>query len=178
MMAIGIGVGVVVLLLVLAVVFLGDRRTPLQVMDQEDGADPLKRWARGVYSIVYGKSDPAGNGKAGCRGSLSKFWEINTPEEVRETLVELQGLPENDPAWDLIRVVIVARFAEGAELISKDESWAAIGAVRPRLQQSFVSWQDMAAAYGRAREAAGFDSENLKEARPEAEQIWRAVPFK
>ncbi len=177
-MAIGIGVGVVVLLLVLAVVFLGDRRTAVQVMEQEDGADPLKRWARGCYSIVYGKDDPATKGKKSCRGSLSQYWEIETPEQVRDTLRDLQGLPENNPAWDLMRAVIVARFAEGAELIGKDESWAAIAAVRPRLQESFGSWQDLASAYGRAREAAGFDGDMLKDARPHAELIWSTVPFK
>ena len=173
-----IGIGVLVVVVILAVVLMSDRRSPVQVMDAEDGADPLKRWARGCYSIVYGKSDPGRNAKRGCLGTLAEYWEIKTPEEVQQTLTELQQLPENDPAWDLMRAIIVARFAEGAELISKEQSWATIGAVRPRLQQAYATWSELAAAYGSARQKAGFGSDMLTEARPEAEQIWSAVPFK
>ncbi len=175
-MWIGIGLGVVLLIILVAVLLR--RKSPEQVMQQEDGADPVKRWARGCYSMVYGNSDPGRQSKRSCAGTLAQYWEINTPEDVQQTLAELQQLPENDAAWDLMRAIIVARFAAGAELLSHEQSWALIGAVRPRLQQAFPSWHALADAYGRAREAAGFGSDMLVDARPEAEKIWSAVPFK
>jgi hypothetical protein len=175
-MWIGIGLGVVLLIVVIAV--LAGRKSPEQVMQQEDGADPIKRWARGCYSMVYGNSDPGRKAKRGCVGTLAEYWEINTPQDVRQTLDELQQLPENDVAWDLMRAIIVARFAAGAELLSHEQSWALIGAVRPRLQQAYASWQALADAYARARQAAGFSPDMLADARPEAEKIWSAVPFK
>jgi hypothetical protein len=173
-----IGIGIAVVLAVVIAVLMGNRKSPEQVMQQEDGADQVKRWARGCYAMVYGNADPGRKGKRGCLGTLSEYWEITTPEQVQETVKDLQGLPENDAAWDLMRAIIVARFAAGAELISGEQSWAVIGAVRPRLQQAFGSWQELASAYGRAREAAGFGSDMLTDARPEAEKIWGLVPFK
>src|SRR3954466_9021414 len=102
-----------------------------------------------------------GQAKRGCVGTLVQHWEIKTPAEVQQTLAELQQLPENDPAWDLMRAVIVARFAEGAGLLSKQQSWATIGAVRPRLQQAYANWADLAAAYASARKKAGYDADML-----------------
>lgn len=176
-----IGIGVVaglVLAIVLAYVFLVDHRTPEQLLDQDDGQDPVKRWARGCYSMVFGKDDPAKNAAKGCIGTLRQYWEIESTQQARQTLSELQTLPEGNVAWDLMRVIIVARFAEGAKYLEPSESWAAIAAVRPRLQQAFSSWQELAAAYQRAREEAGFGIEAMTQNRAEAEQIWRLVPYR
>jgi len=167
-----------VVVVVLAFLFLVDRRTPKQLLDQEDGPDPVKRWARGCYAMVFGKDDPAKNATKSCVGTLREYWEIASTAQVRETLAELQTVPEGNLAWDLMRVIIVARFAEGAKYIEPNESWAAIAAVRPRLQQAFGSWQELAAAYQRAREAAGFGVEQMQQNRAEAEQIWQLVPYR
>ena len=178
-MAIGIGIVVGLIVIVgLALLFVVDRRTPRQLLDQEDGQDPIKRWARGCYSMVFGKDDPAKNATKGCVGTLRDYWEIESTEQVRATLAELQTVPEGNVAWDLMRVIIVARFAEGAKYIAASESWAAIAAVRPRLQQAFGSWPELASAYERAREAAGFGTDQMKQNRSEAEQIWQLVPYK
>jgi hypothetical protein len=178
-MVIGIGIVVgLVVVVALALFFLVDRRTPSQLLEQDDGQDPVKRWARGCYSMVFGKDDPAKNAAKGCAGTLRQYWEIESTSQVRETLAELQTLPEGDVAWDLMRVIIVARFAEGAKYIEPNESWSAIAAVRPRLQQAFGSWQELAAAYQKARQAAGFGIEQMTQNRSEAEQIWQLVPYK
>ena len=115
---------------------------------------------------------------------LSREIELAPRDDVHplETIYLGGGTPSRLGTKGIERLMDLVRdrypIAEGAELISKDESWATIAALRPRLQESFVSWQDLASAYGRARAAAGFDGEMLKSARPEAELIWRAVPFK
>src|SRR5262245_28080458 len=98
-----VGVGVLLALVVVGYFVLFDRRSPVQVMDAEDGQDPLKRWARACYSIVNGKHDPAANGRAGCAMVLGRDWNIQSREDLVSTLDELKRVPSANAAWDLVR---------------------------------------------------------------------------
>ncbi len=175
-MYIGIGVGVLVLLVIAVYFFLYDGRTPVQMMEEEDGQDPLKRWARGCYTMVIGRHDPGTFKNAAWM--LENSWEIKNRDEVMETLDELRAEPVEDPAWDLVRVIMVARMGAGAKYITDDECWQAIESVRGPLQQQFDSWESMATAYAKGRAEAGFDNEQLSDNREDAEAIWKLVPFR
>jgi hypothetical protein len=175
-----IAIGVVVVLVVAFAVWfiVVANEPPEKAMEKQDGDDPLKRWARGGYCMVYGSDDPGRLLAASAGHVLSRDWEINTTQEVEETLTALRDLPSGNAAWDLVRAIIVARFAAAAKHISDDQSWSAIASVQNPLQQAYDGWPAMAAAYEQARTAEGFDVSQLEMYRDDAEALWKLIPFK
>ncbi len=174
---IAIGVAVLVVAGIVWFVVVANE-PPEKAMKKEDGTDPLKRWARGCYSIVYGSTDPGRFGSGSAAQVLSRDWEIKTAKDVEDTLTELRGLPSGNAAWDLVRAIIVARFAAGAKHITDEQSWGLVAAVQEPLRATYDSWSSMAAAYGQARTAEGFDASQLEMYREDAEALWKLVPFK
>lgn len=174
-----IAVGVAVLAVAgIAWFFVVANEPPEKAMEKEDGDDPLKRWARGCYSIVYGSTDPGRFPSPSAAHVLSRDWEIKTTQDVEDTLTELRGLSSGNAAWDLVRAIIVARFAAGAKLISDEQSWGVVSAVQEPLRAAYEGWPALAAAYGEARSAEGFDVSQLEMYREDAEALWKLIPFK
>jgi len=173
---------VVVGLIVLVVVAVGIvrlRTVPVAVqrMKEEDGGDALKRWARGCYSILFGGASPSRRGALWCREGLRDSWEIESGEKALATIERLSGVPTGRVAWDLVRVVVVARMAAGAGYVSMEQAQAAVGRIQRRLQDSYPNWEAMATDYDAEVKARGFDDTHLQ-GRPAARQIWKVVPFK
>jgi hypothetical protein len=59
-------------------------------------------------------------------------------------------------AWDLCRLVSVARFGVGAEYITEDEAWKWILDAAQRLQSAFGSWHELGENYIVGRNFLGF----------------------
>lgn len=176
LMYVGIGVGGLLLLAVIAFFILADNRTPVRMMEEDDGGDPLKRWARGCYAMIYGGKDPGTY--RNCKSNLAQWWDISSREQALETLEELGEPDPENPAWDYVRAILVSRFANGAGYITEEESWKVIEAVRGPLQAAYAGWPELAEAYAEARTEAGFDTDQLSEHREAAESIWKLVPFR
>ena len=66
-------------------------------------------------------------------------------------------------AWDLVRVVVVARLAAGARLIPMDQAQAAVGAIQRKLQDHYPDWEAMATAYDAMVRQKGFDAKGVSE---------------
>jgi hypothetical protein len=168
-----------ILVLIAAVVMRFLQPHPAVIyMKTEDGTDPLKRWARGCYSILFGQESPDRRGWEFCVSVINDSWEIHTGEEAFATIQRLSRVPSGEVAWDLVRLVVVARLAAGARLIPMDQAQAAVAAIQRRLQDSYRGWEEVAAAYGVMVRKEGFDDSHLPRARPAAREIWKLVPFK
>jgi len=169
-----------VLIVVVGVIaIVRSRQVPPYVkqMQREDGDDPLKRWARGCYAVNFGPASPELRGVADCRQALSDSWDINSAEEARATVAELSAVPTGRVAWDLVRLVVCARLAAGAGLISLEEAQAVVGNIQRRLQDPYAGWEEMAADFDAAARERGFGDGRLQ-LRPAAREIWNVVPFK
>lgn len=171
---------------------------------------------------------------------LSGFWDVNSPQQLEETLhwlskkghrEEYEAMrkaisnagPISDPlelleektvkqmsaderkefqrqaacvtshrlkhsslmAWDLCRLVSVARFGAGAEYLTEAEAWKWILDAAQRLRTAFGSWHEMSDNYLVGREFSGFsDTEGMVEQIVEslldesnAASIWNQVPW-
>jgi len=167
-----------VLVIVMAVVRSRAVHPYVKQMQQEDGDDPLKRWARGVWAVISGPPSPQLRGVADCQNSLKHSWEIHSGEEALGTIGRLSQVPTGQVAWDLVRTVMVARLAAGADYLSMEEAQAAVGNIQGPLQTRYADWEAMSAAYDAAAIERGFDGEWRTRHRPAAREIWKVVPFK
>ena len=170
--------GVMVLvLIVVAVARL--RQPPVSVaqMRTEDGDDALKRWARGCYSILFGQASPDRRGPPWCIEVLADSWNIHSGDEALATIQRLSKVPTGRVAWDLVRVVVVARLAAGAGLVAMEQAQAAVGSIQRGLQAKYSGWEEMATDYDVMVREKGFGDEHLQ-GRPAAREIWKVVPFK
>ena len=165
--------------------FYLDHRTPVQIMDEEDGGDPVKRWARGAYTMLNGKFDPGLEGAASAdaaRGALRRDWSVTDAASARQRLSELAEVPSGDAAWDHVRRIVLARMAAGAAFVPQGESWAAVAASRDALRKAYPSWEAMHAAYrdrlvgspqGQGERVEQFDFNVQQVSRP----LWTAVAY-
>ena len=179
MNATSLAVVALVLLVLVGVVILQSRKAPVAVqrMREEDGGDALKRWARGCYAILFGGASPNRRGALWCREGLRESWSIESGDAALATIERLSAVPTGRVAWDLVRVVAVARMAAGAGYISMEQAQAAVGRIQRQLQDAYPSWDAMASDYDAEVKARGFDDTHLQ-GRPAAREIWRVVPFK
>ena len=167
----------VLVLVVVAVMRLRQPPPVIVYMKSEDGDDALKRWARGCYSILFGQASPDRRGSGFCVEVLADSWNIHSGDEARATIQRLTGIPSGHVAWDLVRVVVVARLAAGAGFISMVEAQAAVGGIQRGLQDKYPNWEQMAGEYDAMVRQKGFDDSHL-EGRPAAHEVWKVVPFK
>jgi hypothetical protein len=169
-------IGLVVVVLVVAILRARQVPVPVQQMKEEDGDDPLRRWARGCYLVVYDRS-PERFGAADCQNGLASSWDVHSEEEALATIARLSAVPTGKVAWDLVRVVMVSRLAAAAGFISMDQAQAAVRKIQPRLQERYPGWEAMAADYDAVVREKGF-GDGHREGRANAREIWKVVPFK
>ncbi len=156
------------LLLVAAVVFYFiafDRRTPAQRMEEEDGNDIVRCWARAAYAIVTGGHDYGRVKPTLAQSTLRAMWSVTDAAAVHATMHHLARVPSGNAAWDGVRLMVVSRLAVGAGWISDEESWGLIANTRVELQRRYPSWDALAADYlsARARWAAGADDDDMED---------------
>ncbi|MBI5261093.1 MAG: DUF1266 domain-containing protein [Bradyrhizobium sp.] len=104
---------------------------------------------------------------------LKDWWDINgdTPAKRRNQAIDVLGwlateghrsspeyaepgdreAPKDLLAWDIARLVMVARHAFLATYITEEEGWAYVRDAAKMAQASFGSWQDYADRYNRGR---------------------------
>lgn len=167
----------IVVLIVVGILRLRQAPEVVRQMQRDDGDDPLKRWARGCYSISWGPT-PELDGVSDCREVLASSWDISSAEEVFATITRLSAVPTGCVAWDLVRVVMCARLASGAGFISMDQFRVTVGNLQRRLQDQYGGWEEMAADYDAAASERGFGEAHRIQHRPAARQIWAVVPFR
>jgi hypothetical protein len=166
--------------------FVLDHRTFAQVMEAEDGADPLKRWARGCYVLLNGKFDIGKSGNAGAKANMvsvaQRDWSVTDAAGAKKTLNELLENPNDNVAWDQVRRIVLARMAAGAGYLTQEESWAAIPASQVMIQGAYNSWDEMAKAYRKGLAAWSENNQDRLELFDmfcgEAKSIWSMVSFR
>jgi Protein of unknown function (DUF1266) len=169
-------VGLVLVVTVIGLLRLRQVPAAVKQMKEEDGDDPLKRWARGCYLVVYDRS-PERFGASDCQRGLASSWSIRSGEEALATIDRLSAVPTGRVAWDLVRTVMVTRLAAAAGFISPGQAQAAVGNIQRRLQEQYPGWEEVAADYDKVVREKGF-SEGHLQGRPTAREIWKVVPFK
>lgn len=164
-------------LLLLALARRGRKHPAVQHMNEEDHGDALKRWSRGCYAILFGQASPDHRGVEFCRTALETSWEIRSGDQALATVQKLSQVPSGHAAWDLVRVVVVARLALAAGFIRSDQAQKAIAEIQPKLQAAYQDWHGMAADYDSVVKAKSLDDAYLH-GRAAAEAVWAEVPFK
>jgi hypothetical protein len=89
------------------------------------------------------------------------------------------------PAWDMCRLVSVARFGAGAEYLTEAEAWTWILQAAERMRTAFGSWRELSENYLVGRDFSGFsDTDGSVERiiqslldRNNAASIWNKVPW-
>lgn len=183
-----IGGGLVLFLLAIAAIafylIAFDRRSSEQRMAEEDGADPVRRWARAAYAIVTGGHDYGRVKPNLAQNTLRAMWSITDAAAVHATIHHLTRMPSGNAAWDGVRSMVVSRLAVAAGWLADEESWRVIANTRAELQRRYPSWDALAADYvsARARWAAETDADdmddvkfNVDEARKE---YWGLIAFR
>jgi hypothetical protein len=71
---------------------------------------------------------------------LQKGWDLSGPAKLRELM---DGYEEGEctPAFDLARVIKLARHGAGALWVTEDESWQRCIRCAQRLKQRYPTWQ-------------------------------------
>ncbi len=127
--------------------FYLDHRTPQQVMDAEDGTDPMKRWARVAYVGVNGKFDPARFGQQACRDTLKRDWDIADAARLQAQDQELAQAPSGNVAWDHIRRLLLGRLGVGAAFVDEGYFTRVATSAKQALTSTYSSWDSMLADY-------------------------------
>lgn len=126
------------------------------------------------------------------RRILASAWEIRNTEEARQTLEQVlqQGHRKTIfaathlecSAWDLVRVIHVARLNYGVGYLTADEAWSYMGRAAAGLRAQYGLWAEMRQAFlnGRAWWAGELDDEFEQAYREllsptNAESPWRKV---
>jgi hypothetical protein len=138
----------------IALMFFGARRfqTPTdrelrQRRLQQDATDPLKRWAQSVFLMVSRDCDYGHIPAWEARRMLRRWWDVHGPQDLEQTLTELEQMHHLEPAWPLVRFIVVARLGVGAGYLDDADSWSRIWPVADRLREAYPDWRAMANAY-------------------------------
>jgi Protein of unknown function (DUF1266) len=88
---------------------------------------------------------------------LNAWWEASDKAETIETLDWLQAPGNREEywqvlghevlAWDLVRLINVARWGYGARHLHEDEAWSYMLAAAARLRSHYPSWEALADDY-------------------------------
>lgn len=146
-------------LLVLALVVLSTRHLlplpdlsrPLRERLERDALDPYRGWVQSAFLIVTGDCDYGHLDRKEARRMLEQWWDIHGASGVEPVLSKLANAGRPDNAWDLIRFMVVARLAVGADYLEDEVSWDLIRPIALRLQGAYSGWRAMAQAYVLAR---------------------------
>ena len=89
--------------------------------------------------------------------ALAHWWEVNDHEEAVEQLqslkqsghrVEFREVLDHDVlAWDLVRLINVARWAYASRYLKEDEAWSYILDAATELHRTYGSWEQLANDY-------------------------------
>ena len=179
------GVGVLVLLAVLLFrnTLADDPRR------DSDMAVPLRRFARSAMSLITAGEDYGYLPARDNRQVLAEAWGVHDGEQARATMHELLARAEAADrvgvAWDLVRLIHVARMAAGAEYLTHEESWGWVGHSAAGLQRTFPGWGELGNAFAQARSSwaasVGMDvtaiTRDTQDNIAACRELWRMMPF-
>lgn len=123
------------------------------VRAKSSGRSPLERWARGAYGLLTGGQDFGELGEQEARGLLESPWGVENAAQLRATIERLEDGDSDELAWDLIRVILLARLGAAAGYLEPATSWEAVRRVGARLQAGYPDWEELGRAYARGRSA-------------------------
>jgi Protein of unknown function (DUF1266) len=89
--------------------------------------------------------------------ALNQWWDVSDHEEATEQLQSLkngghrvqfrQVLDHDVLAWDLVRLINVARWGYAARYLQEDEAWSYILDAAAQLHGAYGSWEELAQDY-------------------------------
>jgi hypothetical protein len=129
-----------VLLIVVARRLLRTRKAGTPWM--ADASEPGKRWAQGAFFLLTSRQDYAYLDEDQVTLMLQGAWGIQDRHQMEATLVELEQ--SLGGAWDLVRAMLLARASVAVGYMSNDDSWARVLHHGAALQQTYLSWDQMA----------------------------------
>lgn len=109
-----------------------------------DRKDPVKAWFHGVYALQYGlKSDPGYWSPEEAEAHLTEAWGF---EDVESTLDSLEWYLEEpiNPAYDMVRSIIVARNCLAAGWLSEEKSDLICNLAQLRILELVGDWEELA----------------------------------
>jgi hypothetical protein len=124
---------------------------PLLVRARAGARAPVERWARGAYGLLTGGQDFGELGREEAQGLLESPWGVEDARALHSTIEALEAADSDELAWDLIRVILLARLGAAAGYLDAATSWAVVSRVGARLQTHYPDWDALGRAYARGR---------------------------
>lgn len=131
-----------------AVVAVG---VPVAFRVQNRSASPIARWARGAYGLLTGGDDFGELGEDEAQALLESPWGVHDARALEREINRLEAGDTDNEAWDLIRVILLARLGYSAGYVDESASWQTVTRVALRLQASYEGWRPLGEAYARGR---------------------------
>ena len=131
-----------------AVVAVG---VPVAFRVQNRSASPVVRWARGAYGLLTGGDDFGELGEDEAQALLESPWGVHDSRALEREINRLEARDSGNEAWDLIRVMLLARLGYSAGYVDESASWQAVTRVALRLQAAYGGWHQLGEAYARGR---------------------------
>ena len=138
-----------------------------------------------LVGIITGGDDYGTYPPEAPRKMLASSWGIEDMGAAVDTIQGLLDTAEDGDAlvFDRVRAAHLARAAAGAGYIDQNTSWWYVVRAGEDLQRRFGSWDEVGAAYLRAKNqwlsARGIPTDDGTEANVEKlrQGLWRGVPF-
>lgn len=118
---------------------------------RKDAASAAHHWVQCVFRIITGEDDYAYMPRSEALAVLARYWSIEHPYDLRQVLDELERDGRAEPAWNLVRFMVLARLGVGAGFLPEATAWRRLLPVARRLQQHYETFDAIAQTYVRER---------------------------
>jgi hypothetical protein len=121
---------------------------------KEDAANPARRLVHGFLAFYTGDDgDPRHTlDQQGNLDYLRQAWDVGDAAELNAVMDRYESQQECNEAFDLIRVIRLARHGAGAGLLTDEESWPRAIRCAQRLKRRYATWEDVYADFQAGRE--------------------------
>ncbi len=108
-----------------------------------DRRDPMRRWFHGALAVYRGDCGDPGYWDRSCAVHQLSCWSCKQPADVMELINEYQS-GETTTAFDKLRIIWLARAAEGAGWMSPEQSWRWCEQAKAALLTTYRDWESVA----------------------------------
>lgn len=115
-----------------------------QALYYADRKDPVKAWFHGVFALQYGlKTDPLYWSAREASEHMTEAWGFDDPETALRSLEWYLEEPVN-PAYDMVRTIIVARSCVAAGWLHPAKGALLCDMAQRRILGLVTSWEELA----------------------------------
>lgn len=121
-----------------------------EVKAREDRKDPKRAWVQGAVFLLTDTDDYAYMSEGSIGVMLEDAWGITSMEGLRNKVAALAD-DSDEPAWDLIRAMLLLRSAVAMGWLDNETSFTRCRALGLLLQERYDGWDAMAEDLLRSR---------------------------